>query len=141
MSIRTILVIILVALMSVSVASQKIDLNNEVEAKKILLGKSWTCLMVDTHGKGPGIWTFTSVEGDTVKGNIVIPQYKTCNSDVLKGKLKGNILKYRAAAMAQCISVNGILKFFHEDDVLKAEGTYIYGGQRVAGRYTCERNV
>ena len=140
MSLRNILVIVLIMLTSMSIANQNIDFSNEAEAKKILLGNSWACLMVDTHGKGPGIWTFTSVEGNTVKGNIVIPQYKTCNSDVLKGKLKGNILKYRASAMAQCISVNGILKFYQDNNVLKAEGTYIYGGQRVAGSYTCEKN-
>ncbi len=140
MSSRNILVMVLFILTSVSIANQKIDFSNEEEAKKILLDKSWTCLMVDNHGKGPGIWTFTSVEGSIVTGNIVIPQYKTCNSDVLKGKLKGNILKYKASTMAQCIAVNGILKFYREDDVLKADGTYVYGGQRVAGTYTCEES-
>lgn len=140
MQLRNILFIVLFAHAGVSIANQKIDFSNEEEAKNILLGKSWTCLMVDNHGKGPGIWTFTSVKGDIVKGNIVIPQYKTCNSDALRGKLKGNTLKYKASTLAQCIAVNGILKFYRDDNVLKASGTYIYGGQRVAGTYTCEIN-
>ena len=97
--------------------------------------------MVDTHGKGRGIWTFTSAQGDTVKGNIVIPQYKTCNSDSLKGTLKNNTVKYRAESMSQCDSVNGILKFYYDDNhVLKANGTYVFGGQRVVGTYTCEQS-
>jgi len=58
---------------NVSVESNNIDFSGERLAKELLLESSWTCHMVDTHGEGPGIWTFTSVQGDTVKDNIVIP--------------------------------------------------------------------
>ena len=139
MLLRIVLACIFAIFASTSLANQKIDFSNEETAKEILLGKTWTCQMIDTHGEGPGMWTFSSVQGNKVKGNIVIPQYKTCNSDMLKGKLKKDVLTYHANSMAQCVSVDGMLKFFRDDNgLVKAKGTYVYGGQRVVGIYTCE---
>ena len=72
MNIQRILFFLLISLTSVSIANQKIDFSDENVAKDILLSKTWTCHLVDDHGTTDGIWTFSSVKGNKVKGKFEI---------------------------------------------------------------------
>ncbi len=140
MNYKYIIILSLITISNASFSDNKINFSDEVIAKEILLTQPWTCHMEDTHGKGPGVWTFTSVNGNLVRGKINIPQYKTCNSNSLKGKLNKNTLNFQAPTMAQCSSIGGVLNFYYdENNKIIAEGTYVYGGQRVVGRYKCEQ--
>lgn len=140
MKLRKILIILLASFASISFANQKIDLLDEKLAKEVLLGKTWTCHLVDDHGKTDGIWTFKSVKGNKVSGKFEILQYMACSADQFKGKLKGNTLKYTARTNhSSCVAFNGTLNFFKDEGgIIKADGVYTYGGLRFRGKYTCE---
>ena len=140
MYLRKILVILLASFASVSIANQKIDFSNENLAKEILLGKTWTCHLVDDHGETDGVWTFKSVDGKKVSGKFEILQYMACSADHFNGKLKGNTVKYTARTNhSSCQAFNGTLNFFKDENgMISADGVYTYGGLRFRGKYTCE---
>lgn len=140
--IKLLLLNILLLLTAISYAKEAIDLTDGNVAKDLLLNKTWTCHMVDGHGKTDGHWTFSSVEGNKVKGKIVIDQYMACSSDLMKGKIKNNTLKYFGRVNhSSCNAFNGNMSFYKNDSgEIIADGIYTYGGLRFRGTYTCELN-
>lgn len=120
-------------------ASQPIDFSDAKTVEELILNKSWACEMIDNYGESVGAWKFNSVSRNKVKGSVEVPHLPICNSDILKGKLKKNILKYNAPNGTPCREVKGVLKFeYDENNEAKATGTYKIGGTHKGGSYICK---
>lgn len=119
-------------------SNQEIDFSNESTVAELIAGKTWRCKMVDAYGESTGEYAFKSVKGNKVKGTLRVPHIPVCDSDVLKGKLKNNRLKYRAPNGTACREVNGMLEFgYNHKGELEAMGSYSIGGTHKRGTYVC----
>ena len=119
----TLLVGLLITNLSVA---EEISFSDEELAKEVLPSKTWICLMDDDQfGEFETRWTFTHIKGNKVKAKILFDEYKACNTDSMKGKLKKNVLKFNQGYSGSCYSFVGTLKFFRdESNQIKAKGNY-----------------
>ena len=142
MRLRILLSTLLCSIAGLSIASKDIDFSNTDLAKQVLLDNTWSCQLVDLHGKTDSTWKFKSIEGNKITGSFEIDQYMACSADHFKGKLKNNTIKYYARTNhSSCRKFNGTFRFFRDNDgSIKADGHYEYGGLRFNGKYTCTPN-
>jgi len=119
-------------------AQDEVDFSDPETVEQLITGKTWHCKMVDAYGESTGIYTFKSVSGKKVKGSVRVPHLPVCDSDILKGKLKKNKLKYMAPNGTPCREVNGNFEFnITESGEVEAKGTYGIGGTHKRGSYVC----
>ena len=139
--VQRLVVLIVVGLFVYPIAvfsNQEIDFSNETTVAELIAGKTWRCKMVDAYGESTGEYTFKSVNGNKVKGTLKVPHIPVCDSDVLKGKLKKNRLKYRAPNGTACREVNGMFEFeYNQTGEIEATGSYSIGGTHKRGTYVC----
>ena len=139
MRIHLIGLIALIIIPTLIIADQGINLSDEAMAKEILLDKSWPCLNEGDAGKGTVVFTFKSIEGDKVKGQMITELVPACGWDVFNGNLKKDRITYNATASGPCGDAVGDLNFFHaEDGKVKAVGSWRSGGGAYSGAYTCD---
>ncbi|MFK8028476.1 MAG: hypothetical protein AB8C40_10500 [Gammaproteobacteria bacterium] len=119
-------------------SNQEINFSNEKTINDLISEKTWDCNMIDAYGESVGIYKFNTAKGNKVEGSIKVPHIPACNSSVLKGTLKKNIMKYRAPNGTPCREVNGVLKFSINDaGTIEAIGTYAIGGTHKRGSNVC----
>jgi len=134
---NTLLLIILVCPTTL-LSKQEVNFSDAATVEKLITGKSWNCKMVDAYGESIAIYKFNEVNRNKVKGSVKVPHLPVCDSDVLKGKLKKNRLKYMAPNGTPCREVNGFFVFSYNDSgKVEATGSYGIGGTHKRGSYVC----
>lgn len=122
----------------IALSQDEINFSDSDTVAELIAGKTWRCKMVDAYGESTGEYTFKSVNGNKVKGTLKVPHIPVCDSDVLKGKLKKNRLKYRAPNGTACREVNGMFEFdYNQTGEIEATGSYSIGGTHKRGTYVC----
>ena len=120
-------------------ADQEINLSDEAVANDLLLGKPLTCITEGNTGKGTTVFSFKSVKGNKVKGEITEMSWSNCDWDVFKGTLKKNQLMYQAHTSSNCTTFIGIINFFHsEKGTVKAAGSWRTSDRYAKGTFECE---
>ena len=119
--------------------AEEIVFSDENMASDILLGKPWTCQVEGKAGKGIAVFTFKSVKGKKIKGQIDFQVAAACYYDKITGKLKQNRVTFTARTTALCGNMAGKIEFFNDESGnIKAAGSSHWYGGNYQATFTCE---